>query len=145
MIVAYALRSATQALADISDTPRLDSELLMADALGVSRSALLLGRMHDPVPSGFAPRLARRAAHEPLAYITGRQEFWGLDLVVSPAVLIPRADSETLIEAAMDVCAKCPPARILDLGTGSGALLLAALTIWPDAHGTGSDASEAAL
>jgi release factor glutamine methyltransferase len=145
MIVASALREAAQALTTISETPRLDAELLMADALGTSRSSLLLHRMRDPQPPGFAPRLARRLAHEPVAYITGRQDFWTLTLQVSPAVLIPRADSETLIEAALDRLKDRPPQRILDLGTGSGALLLAALSIWPEARGTGIDASEAAV
>src|SRR5690606_33250570 len=81
----------------------------------------------------------RRARHEPVAYILGRKEFYGLDLAVSPAVLIPRADSETLIEAARGVFADRGPRRILDLGTGSGALLLAALSIWRSASGTGLD------
>lgn len=145
MIIAEALRDAAQALGTVSDTPRLDAELLMADCLGTDRSALLLHRMRDTVPPGFAAQLARRLAHEPVAYITGRQDFWTLDLGVSPAVLIPRADSETLIEAAIDALAERPPHHILDLGTGSGALLLAALAQWPQAKGLGVDASEAAL
>lgn len=145
MTIAGALRDAAQALAAVSDTPRLDAELLMADALGIPRSALLLARMHDDVPQGFADRIARRTNHEPVAYITGRQDFWTLTLGVSPAVLIPRADSETLIEAAIAAFQDRTPARILDLGTGSGALLLAALSHWSQAEGIGVDASEAAL
>jgi len=145
VIVAQALREAALALGSVSETPRLDAELLMADAFGVTRSALLLTCMNDLVPTGFTERIARRAAHEPIAYITGQQEFWSLDLAVSPAVLIPRADSETLIEAALDALRDHPPQRIIDLGTGSGALLLAALTEWPDATGVGIDASTAAL
>lgn len=145
MAIASALRTAALTLADVSDTPRLDAELLMADALGVTRSTLLLTRMADAAPDTFAGHLSRRLLHEPVAYITGRQEFWSLDLAVSPAVLIPRADSETLIEAAQDALSHAPPRRILDLGTGSGALLLAALTEWPDASGVGIDASLPAL
>jgi release factor glutamine methyltransferase len=90
--------------------------------------------------------VARRMRHEPVAYITGRQAFWDLELAVTPDVLIPRADSETLIEAAISSFAdRAAPASILDLGTGSGALLLAALSVFPSAHGVGVDASGAAI
>ncbi|MFN3818140.1 peptide chain release factor N(5)-glutamine methyltransferase [Blastomonas sp.] len=145
MTVSQALREAADNLAKVSDTPRLDAELLMAEAIGITRSTLLLNHMRDDVPPAFAALLARRLDHEPIAYITGRQDFWTLTLRVSPAVLIPRSDSETLIEAAIEALAARPPQRILDLGTGSGALLLAALAQWPDAQGTGIDASDAAL
>ncbi len=144
--MAEAIRAATELLAPTSDTARLDAELLMAHALGVSRSDMLLRAMREPAPSRFDTLVARRAAHEPVAYITGSAEFYGLELQVSPAVLIPRGDSETLIEAAREHFAtRAPPARILDLGTGSGALLLAALSLWPDAQAIGVDASLPAL
>lgn len=146
MDISQALREAAAALTDIGDTPRLDAEMLMAEALGVDRSTLLLKHMRDPAPPGFDALLARRLAHEPVAYILGQQQFWGLDLAVSPAVLIPRGDSETLIEAALAAFdGREAPGTILDLGTGSGALLLAALCEWPGARGIGMDASEAAL
>lgn len=140
-----ALRAAAQHLATTSDTARLDAEVLMAHALGTTRTALLLHRLADPAPAAFAALVARRAGHEPVAYITGHQEFHGLDLMVSPAVLIPRPDSETVIEVAQTAVAGHGPARILDLGTGSGALLLAALALWPGATGLGLDRSDAAL
>lgn len=143
--VAEALRAAAARLADASDTARLDAEVLMAHALGVSRSEMLLRHSQTLAPVGFAPLVDRRARHEPVAYIVGRQEFYGLDLAVTPDVLIPRADSEALIEAAREVFAARAPKRVLDLGTGSGALLLAALALWPGAEGVAIDRSPEVL
>jgi len=128
-----------------SATARLDAELLMAHALGVERDRLLIAHLDDAEPAGFAALVGRRTAHEPVAYITGTRGFWTIDLLVAPGVLVPRADSETLIEAAIDHFGSRSPRSILDLGTGSGALLLAALAQWPDARGVGLDASADAL
>ena len=141
-----AIASAAAVLAAVSDTARLDAELLMAHALGLSREALLLGGLDRVSPEAFAALVARRAEGEPLAYITGHRAFWTIDLAVAPGVLIPRPDSETLIEAAVDHFRGTPgPRRVLDLGTGSGALLLAALAEWPGASGVGIDRSPDAL
>ncbi|PZU11540.1 peptide chain release factor N(5)-glutamine methyltransferase [Sphingomonas sp.] len=146
MTVDGALRDAAARLSGISPTARLDAELLMAHALGIDRGGLLLGDRGGAAPDAFAGYVARRAAREPVAYITGRRDFWTISLAVTPDVLIPRPDSETLIEAAIDHFAgRAPPARILDLGTGSGALLLAALAEWPEATGVGVDISAPAL
>jgi release factor glutamine methyltransferase len=124
-----------------SPTARLDAELLMAHALGVAREVMLMRHLDDPDPPAFADLAARRAAHEPIAYITGTRDFWTISLRVAPGVLIPRADSETLLEAAVAHFGEQRPRTVLDLGTGSGALLLAALDQWPDARGIGVDRS----
>ena len=140
-----ALRAATRHLADVSDTPRLDAELLMAHVLGLSRADMLLRQRELDVPAGFAVLLDRRLTGAPIAHITGTRDFWTISLAVTPDTLIPRPDSETLIEAAVDYFGAQGPQTVLDLGTGSGALLLAALAQWPQARGLGIDASAGAL
>jgi release factor glutamine methyltransferase len=124
---------------------RFDAEVLLAHAVGEDRLVMLAGADREIDSQAYDALVVRRAGGEPVAYITGRREFWSLDLAVSPAVLIPRPDSETLIEAALAARRDRPPATILDLGTGSGALLLAALSEWPRARGLGVDRSAAAL
>lgn len=145
MSVRAALSDAIVKLTAVSDTPRLDAELLMAHALGVERGALLLDPARYAVPAGFAELVARRMAHEPVAYIVGSRDFWTIRLSVGPGVLIPRPDSETLIEAAVAHFGEAGPANILDLGTGPGTLLLAALDQWPHARGVGVDQSGTAI
>ncbi|AMO73006.1 peptide chain release factor N(5)-glutamine methyltransferase [Sphingorhabdus sp. M41] len=142
---AVALREAAQRLSDISESPRLDAELLMAHGLQIERSELLLKLPELEAPAEFSALVERRQKSEPIAHIIGQKEFWGLDFQVTPDVLIPRPDSEVLIEEAVRICASAPPQRIVDLGTGSGALLLAALHEFPQARGLGMDASAAAL
>ena len=127
------------------DNPRLEARLLLAKALGVTAEAVLrdASRLVDASP--FGALLARRCAREPLALILGRREFWSLDFAVSADTLIPRPESETLIEAALEAFPdRHVPRMILDLGTGSGCLLLAALHEFPGAFGVGVDLSAAA-
>ena len=141
-----ALADATERLKPTSDTARLDAELLMAHALDIERDVLLLAPPTGPAPAHFADLIERRAEGEPVAYITGRRAFWNIELSVGPGALIPRPDSETLIAAAIGhFTGSDGPKRILDLGTGPGTLLLAALDQWPSATGLGIDASEEAL
>ena len=137
------LRAAAARLGKVSDTPRLDAELLMAHAMGISREAMLMG--DAGLPADFEALVTRRLMNEPVAYITGARDFWTLTVRVTPDVLIPRPDSETLIEAAVDRFGPAGPRTVLDLGTGSGALLLAALSQWPAATGLGIDVSAAAV
>jgi len=140
-----ALTAAATRLTEVSETPRLDAELLAAHLLDIDRNTLLLSHLEAEVPPGFPALVDRRMTSEPVAYILGHREFWTLDLKVVPGVLIPRPDSETLIEAALKWFGPRAPETILDLGTGSGALLLAALSEFPEAVGMGVDQSPTAL
>lgn len=141
-----ALGRATEQLSKSSDTPRLDAELLMAAALAIGRDRLILENPRGEAPTQFLEFVERRAKGEPIAYITGHRAFWTVDLEVGPGALVPRPDSETLIAFAVESFAgTAGPKRILDLGTGPGTLLLAALDEWPKSTGLGVDASEAAL
>jgi release factor glutamine methyltransferase len=132
------------------DTARLDAELLLAFALGVDRLRLYLD-FEKPVLDEERARfraLVRRRGEErvPVAYLTGVREFWSLSLAVTPDVLIPRPDTETLVEAVVARLARrAAPLAVLDLGTGSGAIALALAKEWPEAQVTATDLSDAAL
>jgi release factor glutamine methyltransferase len=144
--IARALADAARQLEKNSDTARLDSELLMAEALHIDRDKLILSPPDRQVPKRFWDMLERRQAGEPVAYITGRRAFWNIELHVGPGVLVPRPDSEVLIASAIEHFeGSAGPKRILDLGTGPGTLLLAALDVWNDATGLGIDVSRGAL
>lgn len=124
------------------ETPRLDARLLVAEVLGLGREAMLA--QHDRLlgiaeQARIAALAERRAGREPVSRILGRREFWSLSFAVTPAVLDPRPDSETLVEAALACLVADRPARVLDLGTGSGCLLLSVLHERPLATGVGID------
>ncbi len=146
MTVRDALEAAATALAAAGcDTPRLDAEVLIADSLGVDRAGLLT-EPERIVPGSAArligERVRRRVQREPVAYITGRRGFRRLELEVDPRVLIPRPETELLVEAALDLA---PGARVHDVGTGSGAVALALCDERPDLRVTASDSSPAAV
>jgi len=144
--ITRALDDATRQLSKTSDTPRLDAELLMAEALHIDRDRLILAPPDRKVPDRFWNMVDRRKEGEPVAYITGRRAFWNIELHVGPGVLVPRPDSEVLIASAIEhFDGSAGPKRVLDLGTGPGTLLLAALDVWPDATGLGVDVSRQAL
>jgi release factor glutamine methyltransferase len=141
-----ALADAARQLEPHSDTARLDCELLMAEAFHIDRDRLILSPPDRQVPKRFWDMIERRKAGEPVAYITGRRAFWNIELHVGPGVLVPRPDSEVLIASAIEhFDGTSGPQRVLDLGTGPGTLLLAALDIWPEATGVGIDLSRHAL
>jgi len=144
--IARALADAARQLSETSDTARLDTELLMAEALHIDRDKLILSPPDRQVPKRFWTMVKRRNAGEPVAYITGRRAFWDIELHVGPGVLVPRPDSEVLISSAIEhFSGTAGPQRILDLGTGPGTLLLAALDVWPKATGLGIDVARRAL
>lgn len=131
------------------DNARFEARLLLAHAGGVT-AEWLIAHGGEVAPAAAVETLraltARRVRREPIAYVVGEREFWGLPFKVSPAVLVPRPDSETLIEAALALMpGRREPWRIVDLGVGSGCLLLTLLREFPNASGVGMDASAAAL
>jgi release factor glutamine methyltransferase len=145
-----ALRAAEQTLTAASiDNPGLDARVLVAHVLKLDR-AQLLSRSKDPITSDERQAvdaiISRRAAHEPVSRILGSKEFWSLDFSINEATLVPRPESETLVEMALAALPdKFKPSRILDLGTGSGCLLLALLHELPKATGLGIDKAERAV
>ena len=143
------LRSATGALrAQGSPSPRLDAEVLLMHFLKIDRTALLLHperKLSEEEEERYAAMVERRRCGEPVAYITGFKEFWSLAFSVSPAVLIPRPETECLVEEALARCGGKPCLRICDIGTGSGAIAVALARELPQAQVVATDLSQAAL
>ncbi len=146
--VAETLSLAARSLAQHSESPRLDAEVLLGSVLGIGRAALIVRGAHPIAGEAlqlYQGLLEPRAAGAPVAYLTGTREFWSLPLKVTPAVLVPRPETETLVELALQRLPTHQASSILDLGTGSGAVALAIATDRPRARVTGSDVSPAAL
>ena len=145
---AEALTWARTALAATSETARLDAEVLLVQVLGWSRARLLAhpGASLDPASARrFEALVERRRGGEPIAYLTGRREFWSLDFIVTPDTLIPRPETEHLVEAVLGVVSPGDTATIADIGTGTGAVALALGHERPGAFVIGSDRSQAAV
>jgi release factor glutamine methyltransferase len=144
-MAAFAARLAAAGI----ENARSEAWLLLAAATGAERTALLAGAvpmLSTAQEAALEAMMRRREKREPIAYILGAKEFWSLSLAVDPAVLIPRPETETVVEAALDqIGDRTAALRVLDLGTGSGCLLLALLSELPSATGIGVDASPAAL
>lgn len=130
------------------ESPRLDAELLVAKALGIDRVGLYLD-LNRPLLEGersaIRPLVTRRREREPVAYILGHRDFYGRRFAVTPDVLIPRPDTETLVEHALECIPEEAPCRVLDVGTGSGAIAVTIAAERPLATVTATDISEAAL
>jgi len=131
------------------DSPRREARLLLAHVMQTSQEEIFAGRLPPLIRQqalAFEAAVDRRRNREPLAYIVGRREFWSLDFAVGPGVLVPRPESELLVEQALKRFPDSKaPLRVLDLGTGSGCLLLSFLSERPEAQGLGVDLSETAL
>jgi len=142
------IRQATQQLAAVSPSPRLDAEVLLMHVTGLTRTALIT-RAQEPLLPEHDERLhmllTRRARGEPIAYLTGRREFWSLDLCVTPDVLIPRPETELLVEQALAHIPEDAEWTVADLGAGSGAIALAIATERPHCRLIATDSSAAAL
>ncbi len=142
------LVAATRTLHASSTTPRLDAELLLAHVLGWQRARLIAEQHTIPTPAAihaFETLVARRARLEPVAYLVGHREFYGHDLLVDERVLIPRPETELLVDCTLDVAAELAPASIADIGTGSGAIAIALAHALPDVTVSATELSTGAL
>ena len=139
--------AAKRLLAAGIDSPRLDAELLFACAAGVTREDLFAASIvsDDALRERYAALVELRASRMPLAYIVGRREFYSLEIEVSPEVLIPRPETETLVAAALELLASRPAAAVIDIGTGSGAIALAIAANAPRTRVVATDISAGAL
>src|SRR5919199_286635 len=138
MMIREALRAAEERLARAGiDTPRLDAELLLAHALGVTRTQLFAAGPEEAAPAGFEALLARREAREPLAYVLGEWGFRRLTLMTDRRALVPRPETEIVVERCLALLAGLERPRMLDLGAGAGAIALAIADEHPSARLTG--------
>jgi len=142
------LSDAADVLSEVSESPRLDAEAMLAWALQAPRAYLFTHpeeQLQEKPATEFSTAIHRREKGEPVAYITGSKEFWSLEFKVSPDTLVPRPETETLVEQALTLITEDGPCRILDLGTGSGAIAIAIASERPKSTVDAVDSSSAAL
>ncbi len=139
------LNAAATALASVGETPRLDAEILMAHALGWTRAQLFARLGETPNSPQFDALMERRLAYEPIAYILGEWEFFSMTLKCRAPILVPRPETEHLVEAVLEVVETHPGSRILEIGTGSGCVAVALAAHAPDAHVVATDINPQAL
>jgi release factor glutamine methyltransferase len=146
--VETALAAAAASLTDVSDSPRLDAETLLARVLGVSRSHLYAypaAKLNDQSAGDFKAAVDRRRTGEPVAYITGSKEFWSIPFRVTGDTLVPRPETELLVEKALEYIPENRKCRVLDIGTGCGAIAIAIASERPEIEIVAIDSSPAAL
>ena len=148
MTVDEALRLNARRLSPCSQTPRLDAEVLLAHVLRVGRASLLARfteRVDDRALTEFSTLVERRARGEPVAYLTGHKEFYGLDLIITREVLVPRPETESVVDACLELLDGKDNSQLADIGTGSGAIMVAVAVNRPDVRVHGTDSSLGAL
>ncbi len=146
--IGEALLQAKERLSPGSSSPRLDAEVLLAHVLGLSRAALLTRSteaLGDDERHSFDSLVERRSYGEPIAYITCRKEFFGIDLIITKDVLVPRPETESVVESCLEALPEDQVSQLADIGTGSGAILVAVLVHRPFVRGFGIEISPEAL
>ena len=146
--IADLISDATGRLSAVTPTPALDAELLLCAACGLTRTELAARHALELTAqqsSHLSDLIDRRTVGEPVAYLLGHKEFWSLDLAVNPSTLIPRPETEQLVEQVLTLIPPDTPCRVADLGTGSGAVALAIASERPQVHVTATDISQIAL
>lgn len=148
MTISEALQLYAKRLSVCSVTPRLDAEVLLAHTLGRSRASLLAHSeeaVEEQNRSRYEALIERRSHGEPIAYLTGHKEFYGLDLLITPDVLVPRPETESLVDACLEMLPQNEESLLADIGTGSGAILVAVAVHRPMVRGIGIDISQEAI
>jgi release factor glutamine methyltransferase len=148
MTVAQALREAARRLSPHSNSPRLDGEVLLGHLLGWDRARLLAHgefELSAEQAAAYESKIERRGRGEPVAYLVGHREFYGVDLLVTPDVLVPRPETESVVDACLEYICEGEISQMADIGTGSGAIVVATCKLWPMLRAFATDLSKPAI